>query len=144
MSEETPIPQESDTDPQDARAYDEAGNVRPADARYLPGGEELSENEKRRAEVRAAEIEAGQERLRKQFEQMNADEPNPTVVDREQIEADVEDVAAAGDTSGSTPVAFEDMDYRQLQKAAESYPDVPGNLPQDELRAALIAKNAQG
>lgn len=140
--QDSPQPQVSDTDPQDARAYDDAGNVRPADARFLPGGEDLSDNEKRRAEVRAAEIEAGQERLRKQFEKMGVDEPNPTVVDRPTVESDVEQAAAAGDTG--TPATFEDMDYRQLQDAAKSYPDVPGNLPQDELRAALIAKREQG
>lgn len=135
----SPDPQVSDTDPQDARAYDDAGNVRPADARFLPGGEELSDNDKARAEQREREIAEGQERLRKQYEQMNVNEPNPTVVDRDRVEADVEQ-AAAGDGTSSDPVALEDMDYRQLQQAAKSYDDVAGNLPVEELRAALIAK----
>lgn len=50
---------------------------------------------------------------------------------------------AAGDEQAAAPSRFDDLDYRALQGEAKNFDGVAGNLPEAELRAALIEADAR-
>jgi hypothetical protein len=132
-------------DTQDARAYDERGNVRPADGRMIV------QTAEEQAKQREAEIQAGYAKLeqdkreedeRNQKALEESGYVNPTVAPSEHAEAR----NAAADAPAPDPASdgdrYDGMDYRSLQAEAATRDGVQGNLPQDDLRAALRADDA--
>ena len=135
-------------DTQGARGYDERGNVRPADGRLI-----VQTEAEQRAQ-REAEIQAGSEKLLEQRREEDAKNQealdasgyvNPTVAPSEHLAAQQAAAAKVGDqgpASDGVDDRYSGMDYAQLQAEARDRDGVKGNLPQDELRAALRADDA--
>lgn len=144
-----------------ARAYDENGNVRPADGRWLgdangdvPAAElaDLREQELEDARVRS---EAA---FRKQEEETQARLEAAGYVNPTTPEARARDAAGTSAVHRQAPSAtpapstpqngteggdaidarYADMEYADMQAEASGIDGIAGNLPKEELRAALI------
>lgn len=137
-----------------ARAYDEDGNVRPADGRWLgdANGDVPAEE---LAEMRADELEDAAINAQRAFEKQEAEAQakldaagyvNPTTP-----EARARDAAGLGAAMRQAPSAtpgpstpqnatqgrWAEAEYADMQAAARDIDGIPGNLPKEELRAAL-------
>lgn len=155
-----------------ARAYDDQGRVRPADGRFLGDAsddvepqdlqsireEEIARGYERLAKQKKDEEDANQAALEA------TGYVNPTVAPAEALAAQraaFEKVHGAPGTVGDDGVRLDDstgsstgsdgppagdkydaMSYSELQSAASTRDGVKGNLPMDELRAALRADDA--
>lgn len=142
--EDTTPPPSGELGQPGARAYSAAGNVRPADGRFL-GDADGDVPEQDLQAIREEEIRRGNARLLAQREREEAENQarleeagyvNPTLG-----AVDDRDAPADTDPAGSDAPKdqFADMDYRELQEAAKTRDGVQGNLPAEELRAALRA-----
>lgn len=127
-------------DTQGARAYDERGNVRPADGRIV------AQSPEEQAAQREAEIKAGYAKLaeqKKREEEANqaaleaSGYVNPTVAPSEHAVAQAAGAQAAGESAPGD--RYDAMDYPALQAEARDRENVKGNLPAEDLRAALRA-----
>lgn len=125
-----------------ARAYSSAGNVRPADGRFLGDADgdvpeqdlqAIREEEIRRATARvAAQQKAEEEANQKRLEESGYVNPTLNTVD------DRDTPAESDEPADDEPAdRYTGMDYRELQEAAKDRDGVQGNLPAEELRAAL-------
>lgn len=135
-----------------ARAYNDLGQVRPADGRFLGDNSDDVEPQDLEA-IRQRELEVGYERLlaqRKAEEEENqrrleeAGYKNPTTEKSQFSELANAAAAKAGEQSSETVTddpadKYSAMDYPALQAEARDRDGVKGNLPADELRAALRA-----
>lgn len=167
--EETPkAPPSGELGQPGARAYSDQGNVRPADGRFLGDAsddvppqdleaireEELKRGYEALARQKAAEEAENQERLKA------TGYVNPTVAESEQLVAQraafekvhgepgsIGDDGKPAQPADSGPAAdlpdrYAAMTYAELQQAAGGRDGVKGNLPMEELRAALRADDA--
>lgn len=125
-----------------ARAYSSAGNVRPADGRFLGDADgdvpeqdlqAIREEEIRRGTARvAAQQKALEEENQKRLEESGYVNPTLNAVDDRDTPAE-----SVPDDEDAPKDQYADMDYRELQDAAKTRDGVQGNLPAEELRAAL-------
>lgn len=149
---EVPVSDEHGT--QYARAYDDKGNVRPADGRWLgdANGDVPAEE---LAEMRADELEDAAIRSQRDLAEREAKAAaeleaqgyvNPTTPEaRAQDAAGLNAVirqAPAPTPEVSTPEngvqsRWVEAEYAEMQAAAKDIEGIPGNLPKEELRAAL-------
>jgi hypothetical protein len=165
--EETPqAPPSGELGQPGARAYSDQGNVRPADGRFLGDAsddvppqdleaireEEIARGYERLARQKQAEEEANQERLEA------TGYVNPTVAESDALVAQRAAFAKVHGEPGSigndgkpltepdqgpdAPDRYTAMDYAGLQAEARDRDGVKGNLPMEELRAALRADDA--
>ena len=144
-----------------ARAYDEQGNVRPADGRWL-GDANGDVPAEKLADLREQELEDARLRseaaFRKREEETQARLDAAGYVNPTTPEARARDAAGTSavhrQASAPTPDApspengaqglgeidarYADMEYADMQAEASGIDGIAGNLPKEELRAALI------
>lgn len=155
MSEETPkAPPSGGLGQPGARAYSSAGNVRPADGRFLGDADgdvpeqdlqAIREEEIRRGVARVARQQAENEaENQKRLEESGYVNPTLNTVDDRDTPAEAPDDSPDNKTEGTViQDQYTAMEYRELQEAAKDRDGVQGNLPAEELRAALRAYDAE-
>jgi hypothetical protein len=165
----------------DERAYDDQGRVRPADARWLGDAnddqsaeqmqaareQQIADNTARRAEQRAAEEKANQERL-EQAGYVNVTTPEYQEQERRRLRGERGDGGTPEDGDGGTPEAplsemlehpeaqgadvvdttaggdvYDEMQFGELQQTAKSR-GLSGAGNADELRARLRESDTSG
>jgi hypothetical protein len=137
-----------------ARAYDDKGNVRPADGRWL-GDANGDVPAADLAQMREDELEDAKIRRQREFEKLEEETQarldaagyvNPTTP-----EARARDAAGLGAAMRQAPAPtpevstpangaqsrWAEAEYSDMQAAAKDIDGIPGNLPKEELRAAL-------